>query len=67
VATLFGCVIGLQTSVTGITLVALGTSLPDTFASRSAAIQERDADAAIGNITGQPTNTFYKPLIELLL
>lgn len=37
VATIFGCVIGLKASVTAITLVALGTSLPDTFASKTAA------------------------------
>jgi len=35
-----------------ITLVAMGTSLPDTFASKAAAIQEKYADNAIGNITG---------------
>ncbi|KAK7501658.1 hypothetical protein BaRGS_00007089, partial [Batillaria attramentaria] len=49
---LLGCVTGLKTSVTGITLIALGTSLPDTFASRTAAVQDEHADAAIGNITG---------------
>jgi len=32
--------------------VALGTSLPDTFASMSAARSSEYADAAIGNITG---------------
>jgi len=32
--------------------VALGTSLPDTFASKAAAQGEKHADAAIGNITG---------------
>jgi len=37
VATIFGCVIGLKPSVTAITFVALGTSLPDTFASKTAA------------------------------
>lgn len=31
---LFGCVIGLKPAVTAITFVALGTSLPDTFASK---------------------------------
>lgn len=35
-----------------ITLVALGTSLPDTFASRSAAVMDPDADASIMNVTG---------------
>ncbi len=33
VATVLGCAINLKPTVTGITLVALGTSLPDTFAS----------------------------------
>lgn len=36
-ANLFGCVIGLKPAVTAITFVALGTSLPDTFASKQAA------------------------------
>ncbi|XP_077988867.1 sodium/calcium exchanger 1-like [Glandiceps talaboti] len=49
---LLGCVIGIRTSVTGITIVALGTSLPDTFASRTAAMQDQYADASIGNVTG---------------
>ncbi|XP_050401671.1 sodium/calcium exchanger 2 isoform X6 [Patella vulgata] len=49
---LIGCVIGLRTSVTGITIIALGTSVPDTFASRTAAKQDTHADAAIGNVTG---------------
>ena len=35
-----------------ITLVALGTSLPDTFASKAAAIGEKYADSAVGNVTG---------------
>jgi len=52
VATLFGCVCGLKTVVTAITLVALGTSLPDTFASMSAAKNSTYADSAIGNVTG---------------
>lgn len=51
-AKLLGCVIGLDVSITGITLVALGTSMPDTFASKTAALQDDSADAAIGNITG---------------
>lgn len=32
--------------------MAIGTSLPDTFASLAAARQERHADSAIGNING---------------
>jgi solute carrier family 8 (sodium/calcium exchanger) len=37
VANLLGCVMGLKPAVTAITFVALGTSLPDTFASKQAA------------------------------
>jgi len=51
-ANLFGCVLGVKPSVTAITFVALGTSLPDTFASMVAARQEKYADSAIGNVTG---------------
>jgi solute carrier family 8 (sodium/calcium exchanger) len=51
-ATFLGCAAGLQDDVTAITLVALGTSLPDTFASKAAAIQDEYADASIGNVTG---------------
>jgi len=36
-ATFLGCVIGIPSEITAITLVALGTSLPDTFASKVAA------------------------------
>tara|TARA_B110000503_G_C7132679_1_gene407471 strand:- start:234 stop:653 length:420 start_codon:yes stop_codon:yes gene_type:complete len=39
-------------SVTAITIVALGTSLPDTFASMAAAQQSEYADSCIGNVTG---------------
>ena len=52
VAETFGCVIGMKPSVNAITFVALGTSLPDTFASMIAAKNEKYADAAIGNVTG---------------
>ena len=48
-ASLFGCVAGLEDAVTAITFVALGTSLPDTFASRTAAIMDQTADASIGD------------------
>jgi len=51
-AGLVGCVLDLPDFVTAITLVALGTSLPDTFASKAAAEQDPYADASIGNITG---------------
>jgi solute carrier family 8 (sodium/calcium exchanger) len=52
VATLLGCVVGLSPLVIGMSLVALGTSLPDTFCSRTAALKDTHADAAVGNITG---------------
>lgn len=51
-AKLFGCIVGLKDLVTGFSIVALGTSLPDTFASRIAAQHDATADSAIGNITG---------------
>jgi len=52
VAGLMGCVIGLKPGVTAITFVAIGTSLPDTFASMKAAQDDRHADSAVGNVTG---------------
>ena len=51
-ANLFGCVLKLDNEITAITFVALGTSLPDTFASKTAAINDENADASIGNVTG---------------
>lgn len=51
-ATLVGCSLGVPDAVTAITFVALGTSLPDTFASKTAAIQDPFADASVGNVTG---------------
>lgn len=51
-AGLLGCTLSIKTSVTAITLVALGTSLPDTFASKKAAESSEYADSAIGNVTG---------------
>ena len=52
IAGVMGCVMGLKPGVTAITFVAIGTSLPDTFASMTAARESRYADAAVGNITG---------------
>jgi len=52
VASLFGCVLGMPDSVTAITFVALGTSLPDTFASMTACKTSDSADSAVGNVTG---------------
>jgi len=51
-AELLGCCLGIPSGVTAITLVALGTSLPDTFASKTAAQMDPYADNSIGNITG---------------
>ncbi|XP_067831181.1 sodium/calcium exchanger 2-like isoform X3 [Heptranchias perlo] len=48
----FGCTVGLKDSVTAVVFVALGTSVPDTFASKVAALQDQYADASIGNVTG---------------
>merc|ERR550537_2029179 len=52
IAGIFGCLLGLQDSITAITFVALGTSLPDTFASKTAAVNDDSADASVGNVTG---------------
>merc|ERR1711881_592005 len=51
-AGLLGCSMGVPDPITAITFVALGTSLPDTFASKTAAVQDEYADASIGNVTG---------------
>ena len=51
-ASQMGCTVGLKDSVTAVTFVALGTSVPDTFASKIAAEQDPNADPAIGNVTG---------------
>jgi solute carrier family 8 (sodium/calcium exchanger) len=47
-----GCFIFLKDSVNAIAFVALGTSVPDTFASKTAAIEDETADASVGNVTG---------------
>lgn len=52
VASHFGCTVGLEDAVTAVAFVALGTSVPDTFASKVAAIQDKYADASVGNVTG---------------
>eukprot|EP00927_Polykrikos_kofoidii_P062432 TRINITY_DN57245_c0_g1_i1.p1 TRINITY_DN57245_c0_g1~~TRINITY_DN57245_c0_g1_i1.p1 ORF type:complete len:1089 (+),score=185.15 TRINITY_DN57245_c0_g1_i1:49-3315(+) len=51
-AALVGCCIGIPDEVTAITLVALGTSLPDTFASKAAAQQDETADNSVGAVCG---------------
>eukprot|EP00933_Yihiella_yeosuensis_P009237 TRINITY_DN115069_c0_g1_i1.p1 TRINITY_DN115069_c0_g1~~TRINITY_DN115069_c0_g1_i1.p1 ORF type:complete len:345 (+),score=63.09 TRINITY_DN115069_c0_g1_i1:26-1036(+) len=47
-----GCVLEIPDIITGITLVALGTSMPDLFASKTAAVQDPTSDASIVNVTG---------------
>ena len=42
----------MRQSLTAITFVAVGTSLPDTFASKAAALNDGTADNSIGNVTG---------------
>lgn len=51
-AALFGCCAGMPDEVAAITVVALGTSLPDTFASKSLAAMSKYADDSVGNVTG---------------
>merc|ERR1719458_1131163 len=52
VASHLGCFIYLKDSVNAIAFVALGTSIPDTFASKTAAIGDDSADNSVGNVTG---------------
>mmetsp|Transcript_60154 Transcript_60154/g.196481 ORF Transcript_60154/g.196481 Transcript_60154/m.196481 type:complete len:753 (-) Transcript_60154:111-2369(-) len=58
-AELFGCVVGIPDFVTAITIVALGTSMPDLFASLSAAKEDPSADASIVNVTGSNSVNVY--------
>ena len=47
IASLLGCYLGVPDAITAITFVALGTSLPDTFASRTAALNDDYADDSV--------------------
>merc|ERR1719394_323874 len=47
-----GCFIFLKDSVSALAFVALGSCVPDTFASKVAAIQDEYADNSVGNVTG---------------
>merc|ERR1719495_1657685 len=47
-----GCFINLKDGVNAIAFVALGTSVPDPFASKTAAIEDETADNSVGNVTG---------------
>merc|ERR1712098_67086 len=52
VAGRLGCFIYLKDGVNAIAFVALGTSVPDTFASKTAAIEDDSADNSVGNVIG---------------
>merc|ERR1711983_289360 len=47
-----GYFINLKDGVNAIAFAALGTSVPDTFASKTAAIEDETADNSVGNVTG---------------
>ena len=49
-AKVFGCLVGLKSEITAITLVAFGTSQIDLFASKIAAVNDPTADNSIGNV-----------------
>jgi len=51
-ANLLGCAMNMKAAICAVTFVALGTSLPDTFASKTAAVSDASADNSIGNVTG---------------
>lgn len=51
-ASLLGCYLEVPDSIAAITLIAIGLSYPDTFASQAAAIQDPAADASIGMAPG---------------
>ncbi|CAD7963580.1 unnamed protein product [Amoebophrya sp. A25] len=51
VASVFGCVLGIEDSITAITFVALGTSVPDLLASKQAACEQETADDCIGSLS----------------
>lgn len=58
-ASMFGCVLDIKDLVTAIIVVAPGTSLPDLFASKAAAMGDDDADASIVNVTGSNSVNVY--------
>ena len=59
IATLWGCVVGLSPYLTGMTIVALGSTIPDTLASVIAARNAETADAAIGNVLGSTSSNVF--------
>ena len=57
VCVLLSCVMGIKPGTLGVTLIAVGTQLPETIASFRAARSSKHADAAIGNLLGVNTAT----------
>lgn len=51
-ASLFGCLTGLKDLVVAFSFLAVGTSLPELFTSRLAAIRFKHADHSLGNVIG---------------
>jgi len=62
----FGCSLGWDMHTTSVTVVAIGTSMPDLFASRVAAVREHFADSAIGNINGSNAFNVFLGLGECI-
>lgn len=52
VTLMLGCALEISDMLTAIVLVAAGTSIPDTFASKIAAERDDTADESITNVTG---------------
>lgn len=52
VAQMLGCAMGLSDLMTGLSIVAVGTSLPDTFGTLYATLHSDTADEGIGNVMG---------------
>ncbi|CAE7515423.1 Slc8a3, partial [Symbiodinium sp. CCMP2456] len=52
-------VVGMPDATTAITIVAMGTSLPDTFASMASASKDDTADSSIVNVTGSNSVNVY--------
>ncbi|XP_076067558.1 sodium/calcium exchanger Calx-like isoform X2 [Oratosquilla oratoria] len=57
-ASLFGCLLSVMDSITGLIILAFLTSLPDVFAMNAAAAQEKYADNALGIVTGSSAVVF---------
>lgn len=58
-ANILECTLNLRLSVTAITILAVGFSLPDVFATASAARHEISADAAIAHVMGINAINFF--------